>query len=119
MPDAQGAVALSEAPQSAAAIYKFKSTAERDERVGQWRTAMEPFTSTPSASSSASPMSVYIGGWVNTRWSFPDKRVVHAMYPENARSGKLCLVRVDLTGRPEALAALNNWCMDTLGLWAD
>lgn len=119
LPDAQVAVTLSEAPQSAAAVYKFKSAAKRDERIGQWRAAMAPITSTPSALVSAEPMTMYIGGWANARWSFPNKRVIHAMFPESGGSGKLCLVRVDLTGRPEALAALNNWCMDSLGLWAD
>lgn len=117
--NAQHAVSLAEAPESAAAIYKFKSLAERDDRIGQWLSAAEPDTSLSGDLVPATPMTIYIGGWENARWTFPGKRVVHAMYPENRRSGKLCLVRVDLTGRPEALAALNNWCMDRLDLWAD
>jgi len=126
LPDAQNAVSLAEAPQSAAAIYKFESPAykfespaDRDHRVGEWLAAMEPAASTPGAPVSAVPTNDYIGGWQNARWSFPGMRVVHAIFPENGRSGKVCLVRTDLNGRPEALAALNNWCMDTLGLWAD
>ena len=112
--DARTAVSLVEAPQSAAAIYAYASLAERDRRIAQWLAAMAP-----ARSASIGLTSVFINGWQNSRWQFPGKHVAHAMFAEHSTSGKICLVRIDLDGRPEALAALNNWCMDRLDRWVE
>lgn len=116
---AQEAVALAEAPGSAAAIFRFTSIAGRREQTATWLAASRPVSDASEPAPPPAPLTLYINGWENTRWSLPGQRVVHAMYPEDAASGKLCLVRADLAGAPEALAALNNWCMDRLDLWAD
>lgn len=113
-PLAQQAVVIADEPGSTAAIFRYDTPAQRDALIDGWlrRHAQGDFVPTK-------PMTLYIADWANVSWRLPERVVVHVMFPEKAHSGQLCLVRADTPKLREALPALNDWCMDVLGLWSD
>jgi len=109
---ARRAVAIIEEPGSIAATFAFRTTRQRDALVAEWMKRWAPAAFTPSKT-----MTLFIAGWTNASWRLPDGGTVHAMYPEKAASGLLCIVRANTAMLDAALPILNNWCMDTLDLW--
>lgn len=109
---AKRAVAIAEEPNSIAALFAYKTSAERETLIGDWmrRWAVE-------GSPPPKPMTFFISGHASSGWRLPDGSRVHALYPEKGEAATLCIVRADGKALRDALPVLNNWCMDRLGLW--
>ncbi len=109
---AKRAVAIAEEPNSVAALFAYKTSAERDTLIGDWiRRWMAEGVTLPQ------PMTFFITGHASSAWRLPDGSRVHALHPEKSEAGALCIVRADVNALRAALPVLNNWCMDRLGLW--
>ena len=109
---AKRAVAIAEEPHSVAALFTYKTSAERDALIDDWMTRWTDESSPP-----AEPMTFYLAGHAVSAWRLPDGTSVGALYPEKAEAAILCIVRANVRALPDAQPVLNNWCMDRLGLW--
>lgn len=109
---AKHAVAVAAEPGSVAALFAYKTSAERDALIVDWASRWADESAQPSK-----PMTFYLAGHVVSAWQLPDGSSVGVIYPEKGELATLCVIRANVSLLPDAQPVLNNWCMDRMALW--